>query len=172
MPSSARITIRNNVIKTRRLALSALCATVLGGCASEPMGPTVSVMPAPNKPFEAFQQDQTVCKEYASQQVAGQADSANERGVGAALLSTALGAGLGAAVGGGRGAGTGAALGGVVGTGIGGSSSANAQFGIQRQYNNAYGQCMYSKGNQTPGYRAEIPASPPPGYYPVPQPGY
>jgi uncharacterized protein YcfJ len=127
-------------------AVSALL--MVAGCAQTPMGPRVQVMPAANKPFEVFQQDQATCKQYANDQVAGQADSANTRALGAALLGAGLGAGLGAAVGGGHGAGVGAAAGGVAGTAIGASNSEHTQGGIQQQYDNAYSQCMASKGNQ------------------------
>ncbi len=82
------------------------------------------------------------------------------KGYGSALLGGVLGAGLGAAVGGGRGAGIGAASGVVAGTAIGASGSANQQYGIQRQYDIAYSQCMYSRGNQVPGYGQR----PAPGY--------
>ena len=125
-------------------------ALLLDGCAMTPMGPTVQVLPGRGKPFEAFQQDQAVCMQYASQMVAGQAERANTMGVGAAVLGTALGAGLGAAVGGGSGAAIGAASGAAVGTGVGASGSAGAQGGIQYQYDNAYVQCMVSKGNMLP----------------------
>lgn len=47
-------------------AISAL--VLLAACAAPPMGPTVGVMPAPNKPFEAFQADQAACQQYAGQQ--------------------------------------------------------------------------------------------------------
>lgn len=155
---------------------------MLAGCAQTPMGPTVNVMPAANKPFEVFQQDQAVCKSYAQQQVAGQADNANQRAVGGALLGTALGAGLGAAVGGGHGAGVGAATGAVAGTAVGASTSGHEQMSIQQQYNTAYLQCMYSRGNQVPGYQTvpqPVPAAPvivappppPPSPYPPPPPG-
>ncbi|MEJ1977201.1 MAG: glycine zipper family protein [Acetobacteraceae bacterium] len=125
-------------------------ALLVQGCAMTPTGPTVPILPAPGKPFAAFQEDQAICTQYASSMVQGQAEQANTRAVGGAVLGTVLGAGLGAAVGGGRGAGIGAASGAVVGTGIGAGSSANAQGGIQEQYNNAYVQCMVSKGNRLP----------------------
>ena len=63
-----------------------------------------------------------------------------------------LGAGLGAAIGGGRGAAIGAGSGAIAGTGLGMGSSANEQYGIQQQYDNAFAQCMYAKGNMVPGY--------------------
>lgn len=141
------------------LALSGL--VLLAGCASTPRGPSIQVMPAPNKPFSIFQEDVAVCKDYASQQIAGQSDTANERALGGTLVGAALGAGLGAAVDGGRGAGVGAAAGGLLGTGIGASSSEHSQHGIQQQYDTAYAQCMYAKGNQVPGFQP-ISAPPPP----------
>jgi len=131
---------------------------LLAGCAQTPMGPTVQVMPGPGKSFEAFQYDQMSCKQFAEQSVAGQAQSANNQAVGAAVLTTALGAGLGAATGSAwrHGAGTGAAIGAgagaATGAAIGSSMSANAQMGIQGQYDNAFAQCMYSKGEMVPGY--------------------
>ena len=164
-----------NSVHTARLTFKALALgslALLGACASEPMGPTVQVYPAQNKPFEVFQQEQAACEQYASQRVAGQVDRANQQGVGEALVTTALGAGLGAAVGGGRGAAVGAAAGGVVGSDIGAGTSSNAQWSIQHQYNNAYAQCMYAKGNQVVGYQPYVaPApAPPPAYYPPPPP--
>jgi len=126
------------------------------------MGPTVQVMPSSTKPFQVFQQDQEECKQYAQTQVAGQADSANQKAVGAAVLGTALGAVLGGAVGQGHGAGVGAAIGATAGTGIGANGSQGVQGSIQDQYNNAYVQCMYSKGNQVPGAPSDAGVPPPP----------
>ena len=150
---------------------------LLGACAHEPLGPRVAVMPGQGKPFEAFQQDQSMCEAYANQQVGGEARDANNRAVGSAVLGTLLGAGLGAAVGGGRGAAIGAGAGAVAGTAYGTSGSQYEQGGIQRQYDNAYMQCMYSRGNQVPGYGGGPRAyGPPPGqggYGPPPgQGGY
>ncbi len=124
---------------------------MLTGCAMRPMGPTVAVMPAPNKPFEAFQQEQATCKHYADQEVSGQAEAANANAVGSSLVGTILGAGLGAAVGGGHGAAVGAASGATAGTVAGASTSSSAQLDIQQRYDIAYEQCMYAKGNQIPG---------------------
>lgn len=146
--------------KASALGLSAVLA--LEGCASQPMGPTVAVMPAPNKPFEVFQEDQAVCKYFADQQVNGQAESANQKSLGGAVLATILGAGLGAAIGGGQGAGIGAAGGSLAGAAVGAGGSEHSQAGIQQQYNIAYTQCMYSKGNQVPGYQLSSSAAPPP----------
>ncbi len=134
---------------------------LLSACASQPIGPTVPVMPAPGKPFDVFAQDQVSCKAYAQDQIAGSVNSANNTAIGTAVIGTVLGAGLGAAVGGGSGAGIGAASGAVLGTGLGAGSSANSQLTIQQRYDIAYSQCMYARGNQVPGFQAP-PAGPPP----------
>lgn len=138
---------------------------LLAGCAAQPVGPTVAVMPAPNKNFDAFRQDQSVCTGYASQQVGGQAQVANNQAVGGALLGTALGAGLGAAAGGGVGAAIGAASGAVVGTGLGAGYSGGSGYEIQQRYNIAYAQCMAAHGNKVPVSQAAY-NPPAPAYYP------
>lgn len=161
-------------MKRNALALVAATAAVLAGCVTPPMGPTIPSNPGPNKTFAAYQQDEVFCEDYASHRVAGQADAANDRAFGSALLGTALGAGLGAAVGGGRGAGIGAASGAVVGTAVGANQSQHAQWSLQQRYNIAYGECMTAHGNQVPGgyYPPGYypPPPPPPGYYPPPPP--
>jgi hypothetical protein len=144
---------------------AAVLCLMLAGCAQTPLGPTVQVMPGPGKSFDAFQYDQMSCRQFADQSVAGQAQNANVRGIGGAALTTALGAGLGAAIGGGRGAGIGAAGGALGGAGIGAMSSSGAQIGIQEQYNNAYAQCMYAKGEMVPGYGPMMVQAPPPPPY-------
>jgi hypothetical protein len=137
-----------------RRAVAIGCVTpmlLIAGCAQTPMGPTVQVMPGPGKTLDAFQADQFTCKQFAENSVAGQAQDANNRAVGAAAIGTVLGAGLGAAIGGGRGAGIGAASGAVGGTAIGASNSSGAQYNIQQQYDNAFAQCMYTRGDSVPG---------------------
>lgn len=143
---------------------------LLNACASEPLGPTVPVMPAPGKPFDVFQSDQALCKQYASSQVQGGAQQANNQQVGAAVIGTLLGAGLGAAIGGGRGAAIGAGAGALGGTAVGSGPAAQAQYSLQDRYNLGYAQCMYSRGNQVPGYQP--PGPPPPADYAPPPPGY
>jgi uncharacterized protein YcfJ len=125
---------------------------LLDGCAQTPMGPTVAVMPAPGKPFDVFQTDQAVCKQFADSQVAGGAQAANNQQVGTAVLGTVLGAGLGAAIGGGRGAAIGAASGALGGTAIGAGPASQANMSLQQRYDIAYAQCMYTRGNQVPGF--------------------
>jgi hypothetical protein len=160
----------------KRPAALLLPLLLLNACASEPLGPTVPVMPAPGKPFDAFQSDQALCKQYATGEVQGGAQQANNRQVGTAVVGTLLGAGLGAAIGGGRGAAIGAGAGALGGTAVGAGPSSQAQYSLQQQYNLAYSQCMYSRGNQVPGYQPPgyAPPPPPPGYGPpgYPPPGY
>ncbi len=146
---------------------------MLSACANEPIGPTVAVMPAPGKPFDVFQRDQAVCKQFAFNETQGGAQQANNRQVGTALLGTLLGAGLGAAVGGGRGAAIGAGAGAVGGTAVGAGPSSRAQYSLQQRYDLAYSQCMYSHGNQIPSYSpGGAPPPRPPVYAPAPPPGY
>ena len=141
-----------------------LGAAAVAGCAAPPMGPMVQVLPGPNKPFAQFQDEDMSCRSFAQGQVAGQAEAANQTAVGGAVLSTVLGAGLGAAIGGGRGAAVGAASGAGFGALAGAGGTSGAQGGIQYQYDNAYAQCMYARGNQVPGYSPPTPVvyAPPP----------
>ena len=145
---------------------------LLGACATPPVGPTVAVMPGTNKNFDAFAADQSVCTGYASQQVYGQSQLANNQAVGGAVLGTVLGAGLGAAAGGGAGAAIGAASGAVAGTALGAGYSADSNYSIQQHYNIAYAQCMAAKGNEVPRAQAAYgPPNPVSGYYGAGYPG-
>jgi hypothetical protein len=156
-----------------RFSIPACALATLAGCAATPLGPTVQVMPGRGKAFETFQADNAGCKNFAAGQVAGQADAANQRAVGVGLLTTVLGAGLGAAVGGAAGdAGAGAAIGAAAGAGggtaYGAGNSAYDQANIQQQYDNAFSQCMYAKGEQVPGFAPNATADRGPGVAPDP----
>jgi hypothetical protein len=150
----------------------------LGGCATLPTGPSVMVLPAAGKPFEQFQTEDMVCRQWAIQQVGGAPVAlANQQTAVGAALGTAIGAGLGAAIGSASGhAGTGAAIGAGTGLLMGTAAAANADQmaggNAQRRYDMAYQQCMYGKGNQVPGVvqgsrrpaAIPLPPPPPPGY--------
>jgi hypothetical protein len=144
-----------------RLAIGIVA--LLEGCVTPPVGPTVTVLPGPGKPFDVFAEEDAYCRDFARQQVAGAPEQANSQVIASAVVGTLLGAGLGAAVGAGRGAAVGAATGALIGTGTGSSGSAWSQMSVQQRYNVAYMQCMYAKGNQVPGYTvvAAAPPSPP-----------
>ena len=75
------------------------CATMvlLAACTPAPQGPTVPVMPAPNKPFQVFQEDQAICQNYAQQVIGPAQQQLQNQQVGSALIGTVLGAGIGAA---------------------------------------------------------------------------
>ena len=166
------------MVNLKGILLLLLAALVLNACATMPTGPSVMVWPGPGKPFEIFQSDDAVCRQWANQQVGGQpGEGANQTLVSGAAVGTMLGAGLGAAIGAatghfGAGLGIGAASGAVMGTAAGIGPSYGARWEVQRRYDHAYMQCMYSKGNQVPGvraYRRAVP--PPPGEYPPPPAG-
>jgi uncharacterized protein YcfJ len=160
-----------------------LTVVALNACATIPTGPSVMVWPSPWKPFEVFQSDDAVCRQWASQQVGAQpSESANKTLGSGAAIGTMLGAGLGAAIGAasghfGVGLGIGAASGAIVGTAVASGPSSGARWEVQRRYDNAYLQCMYAKGNQVPGvvrtYRRAVPPPPPPqGFTPPPSSAY
>ena len=125
------------------LALTAL----LGACASTPTGPTVQVLPPPNKSFDRFQEEKAYCMQYAQSQVSGQVSASNTKTAESAAIGTVVGASLGAVVGESTGAGVGAGLGAAAGTYVG-TGGNDPQRGTQDQYNMSYVQCMYAKGNQ------------------------
>ena len=156
-------------MRSLRFSAVILAPLLLQACDSQPTGPTVAVMPAPNKPFEVFQSDQSLCKQYASGEVQGGAQQANNRQVGTAVAGTLVGAGLGAVIDGGRGAAIGAGAGILGGAAAGAGPSGHAQNGLQQRYDLAYSQCMYARGNTVPNFQAAA-ASPPPGNAPGLQP--
>jgi hypothetical protein len=160
-----------------RSLLLLLVLAILGGCATVPTGPSVMVLPPPNKPFEVFQVEDANCRRWAAQQIglSPQETVAQNTATGA-ILGTAIGAGLGAAIGAASGnAGTGAAIGAgsglLVGTAAGANSGQVYGWEAQRRYDIAYQQCMYAQGNQVPGvvhrrtYRNPPPPPPPPPNY-------
>ena len=131
----------------------------LTACVSAPTGPTIAVIPREGKPFEVFQQEDQVCRQFAANAVKDTSDAALKEGVTSAALAAALGAAAGAVIGGGShtGVGTGAGVGLLGGSAIGAMNASGKQNQAQTQYNIAYQQCMYSKGNQIPSYATPAP---------------
>jgi len=145
-------------------AIGLAAALALAGCAEMPSGPTVTVWPGPGKPFSVFRQEDNACRAYASYRV--NPNAANEAAFKRAAIGTAIGAVAGTLLtGSSRGAGVGAGMGLIVGSSSGAGYSSASNWTLQRQYNIAYEQCMYSSGNQIPGAPAPhyIPPPPPPG---------
>src|ERR1700689_3853040 len=113
------------------LALSP--AAVLSACAEQPVGPTVPVMPGPNKPMAQFQQDEAACEQYAGDRAAARVQHDNDREAGGTFIGALLGTEVGAAAGNTKGA----IVGGVAGAAIGNSAThpGYRQGTIQGQYN-------------------------------------
>lgn len=144
--------------------LGATFAMALAGCAQVPVAPTIAVMPAPGMPFEVFEQDNNLCRQYAQQQLgANPQQVANSQVVGGAVAGTVIGAAAGALLGGNsNAAGAGAATGLLMGTAAGAGAAGQTGMSMQQRYNIAFAQCMYAKGNQVPGFAAPYYAPPPP----------
>jgi outer membrane lipoprotein SlyB len=150
---------RNNMILGTALGL------MLAGCASIPTGPSVAVMPGPGKPFDQFQTDNAICRQFAEQQIGANPNQvAQEQVLTGAAAGAALGAASGALMGHGHEGPTesmaGAGL--IVGSAAGANAAAASTMTLQRRYDIAYQQCMYAKGNLIPGYPAPRYAPPPP----------
>jgi hypothetical protein len=140
-------------------------AVLLAACAQIPNGPSVAVMPPPGKPFDLFVADDQLCRNYATQSIGGTSASqaAAASAVTSAAVGTALGAAVGAMAGGHNSVGTGAAVGAVAGSAIGLGEADYSGRSVQRRYDIAYQQCMYSRGNLLPGQSASAyHAAPPP----------
>ncbi|MBL8404037.1 MAG: hypothetical protein JNL16_05780 [Dechloromonas sp.] len=136
----------------RRLAIVCL-ASMLGACTVLPTGPSVMVLPGTGQPFDRFRADDVECRQYAQYQTGGRtaSDSAKESAITSAAVGTAVGALAGAAIGGNsKGAAVGAGAGLLLGSATGSDSARASTAGTQRQYDNAYIQCMYAKGHRVP----------------------
>jgi hypothetical protein len=64
---NATMTGTPSCIRATRAVL--IPARLLGACAHTPMGPTVQVLPGPNKSLSQFQSDQAICRSFAQQAV-------------------------------------------------------------------------------------------------------
>lgn len=147
-------------------SIVAVCGILLGSCASQmPTRPTVAVMPGPYIPFEVFQADDRFCRSFAERQINGHVPGkAVAQGTAAgAAVGAGVGAAAGALIGGsGKAAAIGAGTGLLLGAAEGSSRGTLSAQALQRQYDIAYEQCMYSRGNQIPGYPAPATVPPPP----------
>ena len=154
--------------------IAASMAVLLTGCVTAPSGPNVMALPGAGKSYEQFRNDEAVCQRAAQDRVGPYApQAAADNAVGTAAAGTVIGAATGRA---GAGAAIGGGVGLLAGSSVAGDSASRSSYGMQRQYNNVYTQCMYAKGNQIPvsgGYannrRQYAPPpqySAPPDYYP------
>lgn len=170
-------------MKILTLSFAAVPALLLlAGCVSMPAGPSVMALPGTGKSFEQFRSDDADCRQYALSQIggAGANQAAADAGVRSAAVGTVVGAIAGAVIGGHEGAGVGAGTGLLVGSMAGAGAAQSSAYGTQRNYDNAYIQCMYAKGHRVPVSgaitrgRVQAPAGasyppPPPGYAPPPR---
>lgn len=166
------------------LILTALAAALLlAGCVTAPpTSPSVTVLPGTAKNFDQFRGDDNECRQYAYYQSGGGTgeDAATDAAVRNAAIGTIVGAAAGALIGGGRsGAAVGAGTGLIVGSSAGYNASNATWYELQRRYDTAYVQCMYSKGHQVPGANGgarrqssnySAPPPPPAGAPPPPPP--
>jgi hypothetical protein len=143
----------------RAVLTLAIISTVvsLAACVSAPTGPTIAIMPREGKPFDVFQQDDQQCREFAANAIKDTSNAALKEGATSAAIGAALGAAAGAVIQGGssQNIGTGAGVGLLGGAAMGAMNSSGKQNQAQAQYNIAYQQCMYSKGNQVPSYPSQ-----------------
>jgi hypothetical protein len=152
-----------------------LAVLFLYGCAQTPVGPSIAVMPAPNKPFDVFVQEDQLCRSWAAHAIGlpgheGAADAL----VGSALTGAAIGAIADSIDGSNRDIRAGAAMGTTIGAMAGTSQNMAITWESQRQYDIAYQQCMFTKGNRVSAYDYQsypmqiAPPPPPPSPAPAP----
>jgi hypothetical protein len=179
--------MRTNASRSRfPFALSLIAVALLGGCAVMPTAPMVTVLPGSSKGFDEFRIDDGYCRNYAYSLVAGPSQAASNNAAASALGGAALGAAAGAIIGSvtgdaGAGAAIGAGSGLLFGSAYGADQYGYSSYALQRQYDAAYVQCMYARGNRVParvypGYTEGSPAyreDVPPDYRPRqnPRPG-
>lgn len=140
------------IVKSKAV-IAALLAAGLGACTVLPTGPSVMVLPGSGQTIERFRADEAYCRDDAIMQIGGKnaQNAARESAVTSAAVGTAVGALAGAAIGGNsQGAAVGAGAGLLMGSAIGGDTARTSGYGTQRQYDNAYIQCMYTKGHRVP----------------------
>jgi hypothetical protein len=176
------------IMKLHSIAICVTGGILLAGCVAMPTAPMVTVLPGTGKAFDQFHADDVNCRNYAYSMTAGPSQASTNAAVANAAAGTAIGAAAGAIIGGATGsAGTGAAIGAGTGLLFGSAAGANAfgysYYELQRQYDNAYIQCMYAQGNRVPAravgrrYSAPFDTTPapssdvPPDYVPSPSPG-
>ena len=142
----------------RLLLVPVVAVAVLAGCVTIPTGPAVMVLPGSHKSFDQFRADEAACRDYAEVVIGG--PNAGQAGNDAAAANAVAGAALGAAAGAiigsvtgqaGNGAAIGAGTGLLFGSAAGSNAAGYSSYPLQRNYDVAYVQCMYARGNQVPG---------------------
>jgi len=160
-------------MKMRFLPIPLAAVVVLGGCVTVPTGPAVMVLPGSHKTLDQFYADDMACRGYANAMLGGAnagqaaANAATSNAVAGTAIGAAAGALIGAAAGdAGAGAAVGAGMGLLVGSTAGSNVAGYSYYTLQRDYDVAYMQCMYARGNQVPWHvnqRGTLPYYPPAG---------
>jgi len=135
-----------------RIATVSAALLLLGACVSLPSGPSVMVLPGSGKSFDQFRYDDADCRQFANVQIGGTSpsDAAASSVAKSAAVGTVVGAAAGAALGGQSGAAGGAGAGLLIGSAAGAGAGETSAYALQRGYDHAYIQCMYSKGHKVP----------------------
>lgn len=171
--------------KILRSTIALINIGILGACTVMPNAPYVMALPGTGVSLEQFKADDIVCRDFAFVQIGGKTAemASRESAITSAAVGTAVGAVAGAAIGGNaQGAAVGAGTGLLFGSLIGTDAARSSGHGTQRQYDQAYVQCMYAKGHRVPvpanmSYSKPVQAKeagippPPPGAPPPPPPG-
>ena len=147
------LTDTGEIIVKSKIIVSAMLVAGLGACTVMPTGPSVMVLPGSGQTIERFRADEAYCRDDAMMQIGGKSaqNAARESAVTSAAVGTAVGTLAGAALGGNsQGAAIGAGAGLLMGSAVGGDTARTSGYGTQRQYDNAYVQCMYAKGHRVP----------------------
>lgn len=133
----------------QRHILTILAFLLLGGCATAPMGPHVSVLPAKGKSLEQFKADSQICKDYAHAQIGDDVEKSSGMNT---LMDMAIGGAVGALGGqmigqNTKGTVAGAGIGMAAGLATGAYQASKASDDAQIRYDNAYQECMHAKGH-------------------------
>ena len=154
-------------------------ALALAACATPPppSHPGVLTLPGTGKSFDQFRLDEQQCRSYAQAQVGGN-EQAQDAASKSALIGTAIGVAAGGLIGGAQGAAFGGAMGLATGAAVGNDMAYTTAGNLQRRYDAAFTQCMYTRGHKVPvrgqypstAPAARVPPPPPPGQPPVEAP--
>ena len=150
---------------------SAVLALSLGACVVMPQGPSVMSLPGSGKNFDQFRTDDASCKQFANEQLGiSPQQSAEASAVNSAAVGAVLGAAAGALIGGHHGAASGAGAGLLLGSAAGAGAADASGRSAQRNFDNAFIQCMYAKGHRVPvsGKLSGAPANAPTAAYAPP----
>ena len=94
--------MNGNIKNFSKISALAMASVLVVGCATTPVGPSLTVMPAPGKPFDVFKNDDKECRDYAQNSLNTTADEiAAKNTAKTAVIGAALGAVAGAVANGG-----------------------------------------------------------------------